>query len=104
MCEINVVLPEDTGKLSIRDGEDLCTLVTCTPYGVNDHRLLVTGKRCSDNAVSERTTKKRRTSQWMREYETCIIIGLFLSLLLVVTDRIIRNKNGRKKKKGRDSA
>ena len=104
VCEINVVLPEDTGKLSIRDGEDLCTLVTCTPYGVNDHRLLVTGKRCSDNAVSETTTKKRRTSQWMREYETCIIIGLFLSLLLVVTDRIIRNKNGRKKKKGRDSA
>lgn len=40
----------------------------------------------------------------MREYETCIIIGLFLSLLLVVTDRIVRNKNGRKKKKGRDSA
>ena len=74
IIRMNVVLPGETGSLGIRKGEDLCTLVTCTPYGVNDHRLLVTGKRCSDNAVSETTTKKRRTSQWMREYETCIII------------------------------
>ena len=43
--EINVVLPEDTKKLSIVEGKDYVTLVTCTPYGENTHRLLVRGKR-----------------------------------------------------------
>lgn len=43
--QIHVVLPENTRDLTIVDGEDLCTLVTCTPYGVNTHRLLVRGHR-----------------------------------------------------------
>lgn len=38
---IETVLPHETESLAIREGEDLCTLVTCTPYGVNSHRLLV---------------------------------------------------------------
>lgn len=43
--DISVVLPEEVGPLSIVPGRNLCTLVTCTPCGVNDHRLLVTGHR-----------------------------------------------------------
>ena len=43
--QIQVVLPEDTDMLSIEEQEDLCTLVTCTPYGINTHRLLVRGRR-----------------------------------------------------------
>ena len=43
--EINTVLPYDTSLLEIEPEEDLCTLVTCTPYGVNTHRLLVRGSR-----------------------------------------------------------
>ena len=43
--ELNTVLPHDTSLLGISEGEDLCTLITCTPYGVNTHRLLVTGSR-----------------------------------------------------------
>lgn len=43
--EINTVLPDDISHLGLEDGEDLCTLVTCTPYGVNSHRLLVRGHR-----------------------------------------------------------
>ena len=43
--EINTVLPDDISLLGLEDGEDLCTLVTCTPYGVNSHRLLVRGHR-----------------------------------------------------------
>ena len=39
------MLPHDTSLLGISSGEDLCTLVTCTPYGVNTHRLLVCGSR-----------------------------------------------------------
>lgn len=45
VAEINTVLPYDTSLLGIIPGEDLCTLVTCTPYGVNTHRLLVRGSR-----------------------------------------------------------
>ncbi len=40
-----VVLPDEQDSLAIKNGEDLCTLVTCTPYGVNDHRLLVHAHR-----------------------------------------------------------
>lgn len=43
--EIDVVEPDDTEKLNVTDGKDLCTLLTCTPYGVNTQRLLVTGHR-----------------------------------------------------------
>lgn len=43
--EINVVKPEEIDKLSIQPEEDLCTLITCTPYGINSHRLLVQGIR-----------------------------------------------------------
>ena len=42
---INIVLPHDTTYLGITTGEDYCTLVTCTPFGVNTHRLLVRGTR-----------------------------------------------------------
>ncbi len=43
--QINIVLPEETGSLGIYSGKDYVTLVTCTPYGVNTHRLLVRAKR-----------------------------------------------------------
>ena len=43
--QINIVLPEDTGHLGIHPGEDLVTLITCTPYGVNTHRMMVRGRR-----------------------------------------------------------
>ena len=42
---IQTVLPEETNRLKIEKGKDLCTLVTCTPYGINSHRLLITGIR-----------------------------------------------------------
>ena len=43
--QILVVLPDETTALQVQPGEDYCTLVTCTPYGVNTHRLLVRGRR-----------------------------------------------------------
>lgn len=50
--QILIVLPEEVGALSIVEGKDYCTLVTCTPYGVNTHRLLVRGHRV-DNVNSD---------------------------------------------------
>ena len=43
--QIRIVLPREVGDLCVEPGKDLCTLVTCTPYGVNSHRLLVRGHR-----------------------------------------------------------
>ena len=43
--QIRIVLPEDLSDLTIEEDKDLCTLITCTPYGVNSHRLLVRGHR-----------------------------------------------------------
>lgn len=50
--QIRIVLPEETNELAIQDGKDYCTLVTCTPYGINTHRMLVRGKRI-DNILGE---------------------------------------------------
>ncbi|MBR3188158.1 MAG: class C sortase [Lachnospiraceae bacterium] len=59
--QISVVLPEETQLLDIMDGEDLVTLVTCTPYGINTHRLLVRGYRIpySEKEHAEETAKAR---------------------------------------------
>lgn len=46
--EILIVEPENISALGIEEGKDLCTLVTCTPYGVNSHRLLVRGERIAN--------------------------------------------------------
>ncbi len=43
--QISIVLPENTEDLAIEEGKDYCTLLTCTPYGINTHRLLVRGHR-----------------------------------------------------------
>ena len=48
--QIRIVLPEETEELAITDGKDYCTLVTCTPYGVNTHRMLVRGSRIENKS------------------------------------------------------
>lgn len=45
VIEIDVIEPEDVESLDVIEGKDLVTLVTCTPYGINSHRLIVTGER-----------------------------------------------------------
>lgn len=49
IIQIRIVLPEDTSEMDLYRGEDYCTLQTCTPYGVNTHRLLLRGKRVANN-------------------------------------------------------
>ena len=48
--QIRIVLPEETDELAIQPGKDYCTLVTCTPYGINTHRMLVRGRRIENIA------------------------------------------------------
>jgi len=54
--QIHIVEPHDVSHLLIEEGKDLCTLVTCTPYGVNSHRLLVRGHRV-DNIKEAQTVR-----------------------------------------------
>lgn len=75
---IHTVLPTDTSLLQIADGKDLVTLVTCTPFGVNTHRLLVRGHRVPYVPEQEATAaaEKPAASSWTRHYLTGLAIGL----------------------------
>ena len=61
--QIKVVLPEETSDLQIIEGEDYVTLITCTPYGVNSHRLLVRGTRVEEVESEEEETSSATESQ-----------------------------------------
>ena len=76
--DINTVLPTDTHLLQIEDGKDLVTLVTCTPFGVNTHRLLVRGHRVPYLPEQEATAaeEKTATSSWTQHYLTGLAVGL----------------------------
>lgn len=75
---INTVLPTDTSLLQIEDGKDQVTLVTCTPFGVNTHRLLVRGHRVPYTPEQKATAaaEKPVASSWTRHYLTGLGIGL----------------------------
>ena len=95
VCRIDVVLPEDTSKLSVVDGQDLVTLVTCTPYGQNTHRLLVRGKRTKYSPKAyekERAKKKAGRSQWMRTYQKAILLGIGITSVVLFIISFIRKK------------
>ncbi len=75
---INTVLPTDTSLLQIEEGEDLVTLVTCTPFGINTHRLLVRGHRIpyTPEQATTAAAEKPAASSWTRYYLTGLTIGL----------------------------
>ena len=85
--QIKTVLPSDLEALAIVPGKDLCTLVTCTPYGVNSHRLLVRGERTenTEDMASEAFQAKPVESKWMQEYKRNVLIsiGLFAAGIAV---------------------
>ena len=75
---INTVLPTDTHLLQIEDGKDYVTLVTCTPFGVNTHRLIVRGYRVPYVPEQEATAAAERpvASSWTQHYLISLGIGL----------------------------
>lgn len=84
--QIKIVLPENTDYLSIEKEADYCTLVTCTPYAVNTHRLLVRGHRTDYEESEEITaavteTDEQVTSTWMQEYIKGILITLLIATI-----------------------
>lgn len=102
VIEINTVLPHDTSFLGIEHGEDYCTLVTCTPYGVNTHRLLVRGSRIpyeeAEILVEEIQTEEVETSTWEQQYIRGLVIGLLVLLALILLILIFVNIRKRMKR------
>lgn len=75
---INTVVPTDTSLLQIEEGKDLVTLVTCTPFGINTHRLLVRGHRVPYTPEQEApaAAEKPVASSWTQHYLTGLGVGL----------------------------
>ena len=78
VAAIHTVLPTDTSLLQIEDNKDLVTLVTCTPFGVNTHRLLVRGHRVPYVPEQEApaAAEKPAASSWTQHYLIGLGIGL----------------------------
>lgn len=78
--QIRVVLPEETEDLKINTREDYVTLVTCTPYGINTHRLLVRGTRVPYEEEREQSDGTLRKGSWLEQYRLAAFAGLSVVL------------------------
>lgn len=91
--QILVVEPTDTSSLQIDPEKDYVTLVTCTPYGINSHRLLVRGSRIPyDEAVEKNKIRSSRDigSTWADEYMFAIIIGACVMAGILIVYFLVR--------------
>lgn len=93
--QITVTTPDDTDAIQTIDGKDLLTLLTCTPYGTNAHRLLVRGHRIFpvetlsassklSEAKPEHTDTAVHRSTWTNEYRNGLTEGLLFALLILL--------------------
>ena len=99
--DINVVLPDDTSRLQVVEGKDYVTLITCTPYGVNDHRFLVRGVRTEYTAEEYEGEQKKdstKDSLWISAYKKALAIGvvavIVLAILLAASQKVRSRKEG----------
>ena len=99
--KISVVKPEDTSALAVEDGQDLVTLLTCTPYGVNTERLLVRGHRAP---YVEEKVKEEKTvlsgSSLHTNYLLWVFVGLSVTALFIFVLYLKETKLKRRANKG----
>ena len=99
--KISVVKPEDTSALAVEDGQDLVTLLTCTPYGVNTERLLVRGHRVP---YVEEEVKEEKTvlsgSSLHTNYLLWVFVGLSVTALFIFVLYLKEIKLKRRANKG----
>lgn len=87
VVEINKVLPHETELLAPVAGEDLCTLITCYPYGVNTHRLLVRGASIPYEAaveIEEAAEDVPVKSTWKEQYISGLAVGAGIALVVIL--------------------
>lgn len=95
--EIETVDPDDSSSLFIQEGEDLVTLITCTPYGKNTHRLLVHGRRIEEKdeaLIEEPKIEKKMT--W-EDYTKIAAIGITAVFVLMLLGSAVKGLMRRKK-------
>ena len=103
--QINVVEPNDTKNLYTIRGEDHVTLLTCTPYSINTHRLLVRGKRVPydpTEGVNPQSVAVDNNYIYILGYRVSfltagIVIALFIAVVGLIVFLIVRRKGGKKK-------
>ena len=97
--QIKVVLPSETKDLRVVRGKDYVTLVTCTPYGLNTHRLLVRGVR-TDYKEAEKEAQQIEPveSTWMQQYKQGLIIGALVLVGVIALFLILRAILAKRKK------
>lgn len=87
--EIKVILPDEIEELRITNGKDLVTLVTCTPYGVNTHRLLVKASR-TEEIPYEEPKEELEIIKPMKKYQN-YVMGIVIGISILVILWIVRN-------------
>ena len=99
--QIQTVLPDQTESLAIEEGKDYVTLVTCTPYAVNTHRLLVRGHRTTVEAAKEAQKSEKKvsgaTNPSLPMILLCVVIGIVIAAVLVTVINSVQNKKRRRK-------
>ena len=96
--QIRIVEPQEVDELAIEDGQDYCTLVTCTPYGINTHRLLVRGHRV-ENAETDQAAA--RVSADAMQVDTAAVAPLVAVplLLLLLFGLLFKTRRRRRPRK-----
>ena len=95
--QILIVEPQEVGALQIVEGQDYCTLVTCTPYGINTHRLLVRGHRI-DNVEEAKTVRVTADAIQIEPLLVAPVVAIPILLLLLIL--LLLPKQPRKKHGG----
>lgn len=99
--QILTVLPEETGELTIVPGKDYATLVSCTPYGINTHRLLIRGHRVPYEEAVDKVADQVAEPELPFYVKALIIGALIVIVILVIAVIFSKIHNGGKKKRGR---
>lgn len=98
--QIKTVLPDQTEDLSIVPGKDYATLVTCTPYGINTHRLLIRGERTENIPEEERKSMEEEAEKEDRSLEN-LLAGTAIVLVIAGTALWSLRKPAKRNKKER---
>jgi sortase family protein len=100
--QILIVLPNDISALSFMSGADLCTLITCTPYGVNSHRLLVRGHRVA-NADDSGDIRITADAMQIEPIIVAPIVAIPMMIVLIIV-LMIRTRNISKNQKSKEQS
>jgi len=111
IVEINVCMPEEEFHyLQIEPGRDLCTLYTCTPYGINDHRLIVTGEHIEsmdtidekniseDNITTSTDSISLQIKFYVLLFSPIVLYLIIMSTIIIIKKKKNKNKNKNEKK------